>query len=405
MQDVTFSELKQTFGFGTQDAENVRALAGAAAPCLEPVVECFYRSLLEQAATRSVFTGGPDQIVRLRGTLQTWLAGLFVGRFDDAYFEARTSIGKAHLRVGLPQQYMIVGMELIWRELERRLRSSDVPELNAKLVSLHKLLMLELAVMLRSYQSSYGERIREMERSAVEAKLTRAEHLAEIGQLAASLAHEIKNPLAGISGAIQIIRDAMPASDRHREIIAEILGQIRRLDEAVKDLLVYARPNPPKLRLVKLNEIVRSVLRVLHEEPNLRQVHVLHDDGQCEVELEADRAQMEQLVMNLLINAAQAVPAGGIVRVVVTEEGQYGRLTIEDSGEGMAPEAVERAFEPFFTTKAKGTGLGLPICRRIVETHGGTLELESRLGEGTTAVVVLPLRPAPTPSRVEREAS
>ena len=106
--------------------------------------------------------------------------------------------------------------------------------------------MLDLAVMLESYQESYAEQVRRSERSAVEEKLTRAEHLAEIGQLAASLAHEIKNPLAGISGAIQVFRDTMPHNNPHRPILTEILGQINRLDATVKDLLLYARPLPPK---------------------------------------------------------------------------------------------------------------------------------------------------------------
>ncbi|HNQ24907.1 MAG TPA: protoglobin domain-containing protein [Phycisphaerae bacterium] len=404
MAEPVFEEMKSYIGFDRADGDNLRSLAPFVEPFFTPVVDCFYRELLRHPKTRAVFTGGDAQIARQRRFLREWLHGLFAGRYDDAYFRERLAIGKAHLNVGLQQQYMITGMELLWRELERRLRATALPEVNAKLVSLHKLLMLELGIMLHSYQESYAERVREMERSAVEEKLTRAEHLAQIGQLAASLAHEIKNPLAGISGAIQIIREAMPEEDPHRAIIAEILGQIRRLDEAVKDLLVYARPNPPKLRPVDLNDVVRAVLTVLREEPELHRVHVVRDGAPGAVPVEADRSQLEQLVINLLINAAQASPDGGIVRVTVSGDAQYGQLRVEDAGEGMSSDVLERAFEPFFTTKAKGTGLGLAICRRIVETHGGGIELQSRPGEGTTAVVTLPLTRATAPVAARRES-
>lgn len=384
--------MQDYIGFTKRDADNVRALGPHALSQTEAVVNAFFREVLKLPDAEVVFAGGEPQIQTQRGVMASWLESLFGGRYDNAYFERRGSIGKAHLKIGLRQEYMITGMEVIWQELQRRLRASALPDVNAKLVSLHKLLMLELGLMLRGYQEGYAERIREMERSAVEEKLTRAEHLAQIGQLAASLAHEIKNPLAGISGAIQIIREGMAEGNPHRGIIAEILAQIRRLDEAVKDLLVYSRPNPPKLREFDLNDAVRSVLTVLREEPALQRVHVVCDPGPGVVRVTADRAQIEQLIMNLVINAAQATPDGGMVRLVVLVDEGCGVLAVEDAGEGMGPEVIERAFEPFFTTKAKGTGLGLPICRRIVEAHEGNIELLSTEGEGTRAVVSLPLQ-------------
>ena len=393
MPQPALERMQEYIGFTKRDVANVRALGPHVAAHTGAVIEAFFREVLKLPDAGVVFSGGEPQIKAQRRVMAAWLESLFEGPYDAAYFEARRSIGKAHLKIGLRQEYMITGMEVIWQELQRRLRASALPDVNAKLVSLHKLLMLELGIMLRSYQESYAERIREMERSAVEEKLTRAEHLAQIGQLAASLAHEIKNPLAGISGAIQIIREGMAEGNPHRSIIAEILAQIRRLDEAVKDLLVYSRPNPPKLREFDLNDAVRSVLTVLQQEPALQAVHVVFDPEDEVVRVEADRAQIEQLIMNLLINAAQATPDGDIVRLAVLIDEDCGILTVEDAGEGMDPDVLERAFEPFFTTKAKGTGLGLPICRRIVEAHEGSIELISTAGEGTRAVVSLPLHP------------
>jgi signal transduction histidine kinase len=152
------------------------------------------------------------------------------------------------VQVGLPQQYMFAAMQVVWEELERGIRRQGVKDAAAKLASLHKLLTLELAVMLDSYKQSYSEQIRQTEREAVQERLTEARHLAQIGHLAASLAHEIKNPLAGISGAIQVIRDSMKPNEPHRPILDEVLRQVIRLDGTVKDLLVNARPKPPRFR-------------------------------------------------------------------------------------------------------------------------------------------------------------
>lgn len=391
MREVPLKEMRLTIGFGEIDAANVRAVAPILTPHIPETVDQFYRRLLESPGARAVFTGGEQQIADLRTSLTRWLQELLEGRFDATYYEKRKRIGIVHVRVGLPQHYMIAGTELIRQELERHLRTADVRNIESKVDSLHKALVLDLAVMLDSYKSSYAENIREYERSAVEEKLTRAEHLAEIGQLAASLAHEIKNPLAGISGAIQIIRDAMPGNDPHQPIVTEILGQIRRLDATVKDLLQYARPTPPMAAKVALDAMVRRVLTVLRKEPSLHQVDIQYATPPDNPVIYADDRQIEQLLINLIINAAHASKAGGTIHLVVRRDSDGVRLNVRDEGDGMTRATRRRAFEPFFTTKAKGTGLGLSICRRIVEVHGGQIRIDSELGRGTTVAVRFPL--------------
>jgi signal transduction histidine kinase len=259
-------------------------------------------------------------------------------------------------------------------------------------------LALDLAIMLESYKLSYGEQIRKSERTAVEEKLTRAEHLAGIGQLAASLAHEIKNPLAGISGAIQIIRDSMANEDPHRTIITEILGQIRRLDATVKDLLQYARPTPPAAIKVGVDAVVRRVLTVLQKEPALQDLTIHYSTPPDDPQMFADDRQVEQLLINLIINAAHASQAGSAIHLVVRNDLDNVQITIRDQGEGMTHETLRRAFEPFFTTKAKGTGLGLSICRRIVEVHDGRINIDSQPGNGTSVSVTFPQN-APTKTK------
>ncbi|MGD2109764.1 MAG: ATP-binding protein [Phycisphaerae bacterium] len=391
MDESIFDDMPAAIGFGEADAKRVRSLAALITPAIPEIVDHFYDWLLKNEDARSVFDGGETQLERQRSLLSEWLHELLECRVGHRDGERRGRVGAAHAAAGLPQHYIFAGMELIWQELERRVRKAKVPALAQKLESLHKLMMVELAAMLERYKESYAEQVRRFERTAVEEKLTRAEHLAEIGQLAASLAHEIKNPLAGISGAIQIIRDAMAADDPHQPIVSEILGQIGRLDATVKDLLQYARPTPPKATKVTLDNVVTRVLTLLRKEPSLQRVRVKYEKRDRGAAVYADDTQIEQLLFNLILNAAHASEDGGVIHMGVTQNADHVRLYVKDEGRGMEPEVIERAFEPFFTTKARGTGLGLSICRRIVEVHGGRIRLESKIDEGTRVVVKLPL--------------
>ena len=389
-QPAVFDEMLQYVGFSPIDAANVSALRDSIAPFFTEVTEKFYEALLKNPMARAIFTGGDQQIAHQRELLTVWLSEVFGGNYGQEYYEKRFTIGLTHMRVGLPQQYMCMGMQLIWQELDRVIRRQEVPQQDKKLASLHKLLMIDLAVMLDSYTASYVEQTRKTERNAVEERLTQAEHLAEIGKLAASLAHEIKNPLAGISGAIQVIRDAMHPDDPKRSIIGEIISQIHRLDAAVRDLLLYARPTMPARVEMSLTDAVRRVLMILAQEPAFQEVAVHFNDSEKNSFICADRSQIEQLLLNLLINAAHASEGSGQVHVEIESLPEKVRLSVIDSGIGMVPEVLQRAFEPFYTTKTRGTGLGLSICKRIVETHGGTIRLESASGKGTTVCVDLP---------------
>jgi signal transduction histidine kinase len=390
MLELPLSEMRRTIGLDDADVANVRELAAVITPNIPEVVEEFYTRLLDSPGARAILTGGDDQMARLRATLTAWLEELFIAEFDQSYYDRRRNSGSTHVRIGLPQHYMFTGMELLRQGLERRIRGSNISDCEIKVNSLQKVLALDLAIMLESYKLSYGEQIRKVERTAVEEKLTRAEHLAEIGQLAASLAHEIKNPLAGISGAIQIIRDSMAHDDPHRTIVTEILGQIRRLDATVKDLLQYARPTPPAARKIGVDAIVRRVLTVLQKEPALQDITVHYTTPPDDPHMFADDRQVEQLLINLIINAAHASQNGSSIHLVVRNFLDDVQITIQDEGEGMTHDTLHRAFEPFFTTKAKGTGLGLSICRRIVEVHGGRIKVNSQLGNGTSVSITIP---------------
>jgi signal transduction histidine kinase len=393
MPSFDLEELRHYVGFDDQDVANLRALAPHAARLFPAAVDRFYEEAQRHAGARQVFTGGPEQIARLRQSLAQWLQALFGGSYDEEYWRQRARIGAIHVQVGLPQQYMFAAMQVVWEELEHGIRRQGVKDAAVKLASLHKLLTLELAVMLDSYKQSYSEQIRQTEREAVQERLTEARHLAQIGHLAASLAHEIKNPLAGISGAIQVIRDSMKPNEPHRPILDEVLRQVIRLDGTVKDLLVYARPKPPRFRPCRISDMVASVLTVLREQPEMQRVRLECVNSQSLPVIAADENQLEQVLTNLLLNAAQASPEDGLVRLTTTAQADGVRLAVEDRGHGMDEEVRRQAAEPFFTTKAKGTGLGLSICQKIVETHGGRMTIRSVVGEGTEVVVDLPAKP------------
>jgi two-component system NtrC family sensor kinase len=225
-------------------------------------------------------------------------------------------------------------------------------------------------------------------------QLERADRLASIGEMAAGIAHEIKNPLAGISAAITIIRDDIPAEDPRSMILGEVLQQVQRLDKTVNDLLFFGKPSLPELSCIDINDIIdstckfasqhRSVANVekrMHLEPGLPTVY-------------ADGKQMQQVFLNLILNAFQAMPDGGTLAITtgrnVRDGREYVTVEVADSGPGIPPLILEKIFTPFFTTKAQGTGLGLPICNKLIQLHKGVIRVSSDNLHGTVFTIELP---------------
>lgn len=238
----------------------------------------------------------------------------------------------------------------------------------------------------------------ELQRTHAE-QLERADRLATVGELAAGVAHEIKNPLAGISGAIEVIASDLPADDPNAEIFAEVLVQIRRVDKTLRDMLNFARPTEPTMVLGDLNKLVRSHTPLLSRNPEHAAIQREITLAESLPQLNLDTDQIGQILVNLSLNALQAAaPEGTIaIRTRLADDGESVELEVEDSGPGIRPDATDKIFKPFFTTKAKGTGLGLAICRRIARAHGGDLNLAGpgKLG-GARFILKIPL---PTDSR------
>jgi len=230
------------------------------------------------------------------------------------------------------------------------------------------------------------------ERKRLVEQLIQAESLAEVGELAAQVAHEIKNPLAGISAAIQIIADSFPVTDPRTAVFGEILVHIHRLDSTVQSLLSYTRLYRPHLEATEFGLILDSTLSLLEASDIFADITVIRDIPDDLGDVIADRQQLVQVLLNLLLNSAQAVVKNREIEVMARRSDQYVDITVRDFGAGIPRETAKQVFKPFFTSKNKGTGLGLPIARKIIEAHGGRLTLESVLGDGTTVRIRLPAR-------------
>lgn len=259
----------------------------------------------------------------------------------------------------------------------------------------------ELGLIASSFNSMV-ERLQETQEQVEELhreEMRRADRLAVTGQLAASLAHEIRNPLAGISGAVEVLARGLAEDDPKREITKEISRQIGRVDNALKNLLSFTRPTTPELKETDINEQLRRTLFFALQQKDVSETKVALDLQPGLPKTLVDRGQMEQVFLNIILNALQAMPGEGKLEVRtsmhgVGDDGRLIRAEICDSGEGIPPDVMERMFKPFYTTKVKGTGLGLAISKEIVEKHGGKISVRSDVGKGACFMIDVPVRTA-----------
>lgn len=223
--------------------------------------------------------------------------------------------------------------------------------------------------------------------NALRQQMRQVDRLAAIGEMAATVAHEIRNPLGGIRGFAALLARDLPTDDARRRLVEKIISGANSLDRVVNELLEYTRPVELNLRPAQCIEIVEAALVYLEIGP--RPVSVSLDiPPDCRVLADPDK--MRQVFLNILLNAVESIDGAGQVRVRAQTGEQWVRVSVEDTGCGMTDEQVGRIFSPFYTTKEKGTGLGLAISFKIVEGHGGTLEAAGCLGKGSTITVVLP---------------
>jgi two-component system, NtrC family, sensor histidine kinase HydH len=378
-----FDSLKQYVGFTEASSLALRALHSIAHPAFVPIVDDFYAAIEAHPSARAAITGGPAQIERLKQTLIRWLDTLLLGPHDEAYYEKRARIGRVHVRIDLPQGFMFTAMNRIRAHLldvagERLV--DDRAALQRTSTALHQILDLELAIMLETY------------RDDLVAKNRSAERLATIGQFAAGIGHELRNPLGVIESSLFLLRQHLGQDATSVANVAKHLdrigGEVVRANKTIHDLLDLARNRPPRRHPTDFRQLVESAAAMAFLPPMVRVTMTTVPD---DLAVHVDPDQIRQVLVNLFTNSAQAMPQGG--RIEVAAEAAPSRaaasIRVHDDGPGIPVEVRHRIFEALFTTKAKGSGLGLALCRRIVEAHGGSIQLVPSEA-GAAFVLVLP---------------
>jgi two-component system sensor histidine kinase PilS (NtrC family) len=296
-----------------------------------------------------------------------------------------------------------------------------IPQRVAGIISaqyfLYKVFLNISAFFLIAFLSGYlAENLKRAGRELVEKKsdliemeeqVRRADRLAAIGRIAAGMAHEIRNPLASISGSIQLLKEEMPLDGSYQKLMNIVLTETDRLDQIITDFLTYARPAPPQLQPCNINNLLKETITLAMNSPYYSsQITIELSLAEKETEILIDPHQMKQVFWNLSINALQAMPSGGTLRLSTrwlekswqdADKNRYRNLNsplteiiIADTGIGIPSQDKPRIFDPFFTTKDNGSGLGLAIVYRIIEEHKGYIEVDSKEGEGTSFHIWFP---------------
>ncbi len=223
-------------------------------------------------------------------------------------------------------------------------------------------------------------------------QISRAEHLATLGELAAGLAHEIRNPLAGIAGVIEIVGRDLPPTSPARAVVKDVRQEIARIGRTLTDLLETARPHPPQIRQSSLNITVEHAVMLARQQVLSKPIKIELQKAPDLPDVEHDSDQIHQVLLNLLLNAVQAMDGAGTVHVQIGSQDNCANVVVSDTGRGISPQVLSNIFRPFYTTKGNGTGLGLSLARRIVEEHHGHIEVSSVLGKGSQFTVLLPFK-------------
>jgi PAS domain S-box-containing protein len=229
-------------------------------------------------------------------------------------------------------------------------------------------------------------------RKRIEQQLSEQQSLAKIGEMAAVLAHEIRNPLAGIRGAMQVMAARYEPATKEGMVTKEIIARVDTLSELMQDLLLYARPPKPRPTPVDLERLILTTVELLSRDPDVSGVEVTVEGSAPLVR--ADPELLKIVFQNLLINGAHAMAGRGQLQVQLQGDGDHSSVAFTDHGPGIPADIRDKIFTPFFTTKIRGTGLGLPTAKRLVEAQGGTIAIDCPPAGGTTVIVQLPILPA-----------
>jgi signal transduction histidine kinase len=245
--------------------------------------------------------------------------------------------------------------------------------------------------------SDFNEMVQQLKASREEiqhlhqTQMSRAEHFATLGELAAGLAHEIRNPLAGIAGVLDIVGRDLPPDSPARSVMKDAKEEAMQINRILTELLETARPKAPQLRLSDIASTVEHAVMFARQQAVTKRISIDFEIRAAVPPVEHDPNQINQVLLNLLLNAIQSMDKPGSIRVSLQSDEDFVVIQVSDEGKGIAPEHLPNIFRPFFTTKGHGTGLGLSLARRTVEAHGGHIDVSSEVGKGTQFSVWLPM--------------
>jgi signal transduction histidine kinase len=381
-------ELLEYVRMSGEDVARIAALHPMLSPVFAEIAEKFYEAVWADPKAAAILSG-PEQVERLRRTLIDWMSTGLLGPYDEKFYEKRSRIGRRHVQIGLPQQYMFTAMNVIRTAYHDRIFAQQAPADAASSVrSIGKLLDIELAIMVRHYLLDSNDRLIARERK------TQADRISAMQTMTAGLAHEVRNPLNAAKLQLELLERRL-----RREKVDERLTQpaelaqmeIERLTELLNDFLAFARPPELQLQDRDVTEIVRHVCDL--ERPSAAKRGIVLDASvpSTAVLARVDGPKLHQIIDNIVRNAVEAVDDGGLVSITMSVTHDEIAIAIADDGPGIPLELQARIYEPFFTTKDDGTGLGMSIVHSLVSLHGGSIEIDSN-PKGTRFVVTLPRR-------------
>jgi signal transduction histidine kinase len=409
-------ELAEFFQYGPDE----RALLARLRPTLEKhaddLVAAFYRHLLSFPETQRLLRD-PEVTERLLTKQREYLLSLAGPEVDAAYIEARRRIGQVHAYVGLEPRWYLGAYSLYASLLLPTILTSDVADIGGEAearragIALGRLLLLDASLAIDAYMEGHehdleylnrelaasGRRLaKDLERSDTALRHTAeraraAERLASIGTLVAGLAHEIGTPMGVIQGHAKLLEGAVNG-DNARWRLRTIQDQISRISRIIQSLLHMARPGRPRRVPIDLAGLLDSTLAFLTEKLARREIVVTRDYARVLPSVPGDPERLQQVFLNLFLNAADSMPKGGELRVSLGTHGSEVEVHVADTGHGIPGGDLERIFEPFYTTKAagEGSGLGLSVVQGIVAEHHGAIEVLRSDDAGTEFRLLFP---------------
>jgi len=397
-----------------EEEAGLKSLQPLMAQHVDELVDAFYRHLLSFEDTRRLLT---DELIttRLKDAQKRYLLSLVTGPYDQAYMEGRVKIGEVHDRIGLTPQWYLGAYALYLNLLHPLIFKyfRDKPaQCQFLRIAMTKVVFLDIQLAIEAYIRKSSEKLefanrqlaelsRELERGLHKEKkgrqqaqeqLRQTERLAELGTLASGMAHEIGTPMNVILGRAEYLMQRTQ-EEQTKKGLETIVTQVERITKIMNQLLTFARRRPSERQPIDLKQTVRDCLEILSERIMRHRIQVETDLEAALPPVRADQDHMSQVLLNLLINAVQAMPEGGRLRVGLAGADGHVKITVADSGHGISSEHLPKIFDPFFTTKevGKGTGLGLTVVHGIIQEHGGSITAKSEPGQGTAFTITLPV--------------